>query len=544
MHQAGARPQRHNIYPALKETGHNTAITMKSPGIFNYQQEAGRPARRSRRLAGTKSYSWSARFILLALALQLGLSAGQAQSPERENRLSLQELVALAQGQSIAARQAKTAMDTRYWEWRTFQSALRPQLLLMGNLPDFTRAYQEVVQPDGTVEFQSVTVNNSDIRLGLSQSIPATGGEVFVSTVAQRFDDFDRDKAIYSGRPFAVGFTQPLFGFNEMKWDKRIEPLRYRESQQQYLQAREEIAAEATGRFFDLLLAQVNLEMAQANLSGNDTIFKIALEREALGKLSRNDLLQLQLSVLNARKDVATARQDLEAAQLRLRAYVGLKEEKALSLDIPADIPGLEVEERRALEQAWSNRPEVTGFERRKLEAEEAVARARGETGIEATLSASFGLSNRAGRFGEIYSQPQDYESVQLQFSIPIIDWGRAASRRATARANQEFAEASIEQGRLNFEQEVRTQVKLFNMLREQLQLSYDADQIARERYGIAKGRFLLGDLSITDLNLALQEKDFARRDYVQALRSFWLAYYKLRSLTLYDFERERGVAE
>lgn len=514
---------------------------MKSPDIF--QQAGGRPVPGSRWLAGAKRCSWRARLALLVLALFFSRNILQAQPPQEEGgRLSLQELVALAQGQSIAARQAKTAMDTRYWEWRSFQAALRPQLLLMGNLPDFTRAFQEVVQPDGTVDFQSITINNSDLRLGVRQSIAATGGEVFASTVAQRFDDFDRDKAIYSGQPFAVGFSQPLFACNELKWGKRIEPLRYRESQQQYLQSREEVAVEATGYFFDLLLAQVNLEMAQANLSGNDTIFKIALEREALGQLSRSDLLQLQLSVLNARKDAASARQDLETAQLRLRAYVGLKEGLSFSLEVPADIPAVEVEESRAMEQAWANRPEVTGFGRRKLQAEQAVARARGETGIEATLSASFGLSNRAGRFGEIYTKPQDYEAVKLQFSIPIVDWGRASSRLATARANQEFAEASIEQDRINFDQEVRAQAKLYNMLREQLQLSYDADQIAQERYRIAKDRFLLGDLSITDLNLALQEKDFARRDYIESLRSFWLAFYNLRSLTLYDFVEGKGL--
>ena len=511
---------------------------MKSPDNINFTSKVGRQWPGSKRLARTKRYRWAARLVFLSLLFLLVRSGAEAQ----KEQLSLRQLVELAQEQSIAARQAKTTMDTRYWEWRSFQAALRPQLLLMGNLPDFTRAFQEVVQPDGTVEFQSVTVNNSGLSLGISQSIAATGGSVFVSTVVQRFDDFDRDKAIYSGQPFAVGFSQPLFGFNELKWDKKIEPLRYRESQQLYLQAREEVAVEATGLYFDLLLAQVNLEMAQANLAGNDTLFKIAQEREALGQLSRNDLLQLQLSVLNARKDVASARQGLEAARLGLRAYVGLQEEQALSLQVPAEIPALKVDEEQALKLAWANRPEVTGFQRRKLQAGQAVARARGETGIEATLSASFGLSNRAGRFGEIYQQPQDYESVRLQFSIPIVDWGRASSRRATARANQEFAEASIEQDKANFEQEVRTQSKLYNMLREQLQLSYDADQIAQERYRIAKDRFLLADLSITDLNLALQEKDFARRDYIQALRSFWLAYYNLRSLTLYDFERGVGL--
>lgn len=497
---------------------------MRSPGYFLHF------LRRRLRFSGAM-----AGLLPVLLACAAGL---QAQPGEGGQPLSLSEVVALAQQHSIASRQARTTLDTRYWEWRSFQASQRPQLLLTGNLPDFTRAYQEVVQPDGTIDFQSVTINNSGLSLGISQPITATGGAIFASTLLQRFDDFDRKNTLYSGQPFAIGFRQPLFAFNELKWDKRIAPVRYRESQQQYVRERENISLRTAGLFFDLLLAQVNLEMAQGNLTSNDTLYKIALEREALGKLSRNDLLQLQLGVLNARKDAASARQALETARLNLGAYAGLPAGLPATLAVPAGIPALEVDEARALEQAWANRPEVSGFERRRLEAEQAVARARGETGVQAMLEASFGLSNRGAQFGDIYLQPQDYESARLQFSVPIVDWGRASSRRETAKANRELAAAAIEQDRINFEQEIRTQAKLYNVLREQLELSSQADAIARERYLIAKERFVLGNLSITDLNLALQEKDRARRDYIAALREFWLSYYNLRSLALYDFEK------
>lgn len=487
----------------------------------------------------------SPRYMLFPVLLfLLAAAVPSAAQPEGApvTRLGLQQVVDLARSQSIAARQAKTTLDTRYWEFRTFQSNLRPQLLLIGNLPDFARTYQEVIQPDGSIEFQSVKINNSGLNLGLRQNIAATGGSIFASTQLQRFDDFNRSRTLYSGQPIAIGFSQPLFAFNELKWDKQIEPLRYQESQRQYLQDQEDIALEVTGLFFDLLLAQVNLDMARTNLANNDTLYAIAQERAALGRLSRNDLLQLQLGVFTARKDEASARQDLATARLRLQAFTGIRSEGALELDLPLDIPVAIVDEKRALEQAWQNRPEVTGFRRRQLEAERAVARARGETGVTATLAASFGLSNRAPNIGDIYSNPQDHEAVQLQFSIPIVDWGRASSRRETARANRELVEAVVEQDRINFEQEVLTQVTLYNMLREQLTLIAEADRIAQDRYQIAKDRFVLGDLSITDLNLALQEKDRAKRDYITALRSFWTAHIDLRALTLYDFVKNQKL--
>jgi outer membrane protein len=52
----------------------------------------------------------------------------------------------------------------------------------------------------------------------------------------------------------------------------------------------------------------------------------------------------------------------------------------------------------------------------------------------------------------------------------------------------------------------------------------------------------VLGNLSITDLSIAFQENDQAKRDYVAALRDFWGAYYQLRYLSLYDFEKNEKI--
>ena len=80
-------------------------------------------------------------------------------------------------------------------------------------------------------------------------------------------------------------------------------------------------------------------------------------------------------------------------------------------------------------------------------------------------------------------------------------------------------------------------------MMKEQLVLTRRADSIASEKYQIAKDRYVLGNLSITDLSIAFQEKDQAKRDYVFALRNYWSAYYRLRYLSLYDFEKNQKIS-
>ena len=349
-------------------------------------------------------------------------------------RYTLNEVVALAREQSIAAKQAATRNNTNEWQYRAFIADFKPQLSLNGTLPGFTRSYIEVRQPDGTISFQPVSNNNSLLNLALSQNIALTGGTLFVQKQLQRFDDFARKTTQYNGIPFGVGVTQPLFRFNEMKWNRKIEPLKYQEGNQQYLSSLEEVALNATGLYFDLLIAQVNLQIAEKNRSNNDTLYQIAQHKLELGKISQNDLLQLQMGVLTAEKDLASAQQAAAVASLRLKMYLSLRDERALALEIPQEAREFAIDPQLALDEAFANRADAIGFRRRILEAEREAQRAKKEIGLNASLEAAFGFSNQGTRPGDVYVNPQDREFVQLQFTLPIMTWGRNKARTKSPR--------------------------------------------------------------------------------------------------------------
>ena len=462
-----------------------------------------------------------------------------AQLPER---LTLEEVIRLAKSKSIAARQASTTKETRYWEFRRFQSGFKPQLLLESRLPAFSRSFQEVVQPDGTIQFQPIRYNNSSVGVSLEQQISRTGGSVFATTQVQRFDDFIRDATLYNGTVFAVGLSQPLFQFNAMKWDKRIEPLKYQESTQEFIESMEKIAYTANTLFFDLLLAQVNQNISETNLKNTGDILRIANEKLELGKISRNEILQLQLEQLKAQKAVGTAKRELEVATLNLKAYTGLQQNEKLELQEPTPAGSPEIAAETAINEAFANRADAIAFSRRALEAARAVAKAKADNGLNADLTATLGFSNRGQVVDELYRKPQNQELVSIAFSMPILDWGRAESSLKTAEANQQLMQYTIEQDKQNFIQAIYTQVTLFDMLKSQLALTAQADSIASEKYQIARERYVLGDLSITDLSIAFTEKDQAKRDNIGALRDYWAAFYQLRWLTLYDFEKNKKI--
>lgn len=472
------------------------------------------------------------RYTLIFLLTLLSF-AGEAQKLQ----LSLADIIERAKQQSPAAKQAETRKENRYWQYRYYRTTFNPQLGVQGSLPDYSQDYLPVRQPDGSLLYQPRTQTNSSVSFGLQQPLSVTGGTLYVLSDIYQFRNMADNTTLWSSNLFRVFLNQPLFAFNPLKWDKRTEPLRYEESKKYYVEEMEAVSRTAVDRFFSVLDAQINLQIAQFNLANNDTIYQIEKGRFNIGTTSEDKLLQVELQLLRSRQGVAQATLDFEQAMLELKTFIGLQENQEIQLVMPETIPQFAIDAEEALRHARQNRADFIAFERRRLENERDVAEARRQR-FQVNVNASYGLNNRGDFINEVYVNPQSLQRVNVSFDVPILDWGRNKSRLQTALANQRLNEYIIAQDEVAFEQQIITQVKQFEMLLLQLEITKTADQVAQKRYEVSQNRYLIGKIDITNLNIALTEKDNAKQSYINALKSYWQAYYDLRRYTLFDFER------
>lgn len=478
-------------------------------------------------------------FPLLLIILSVSLGAQQ----NEQEVISLSEITSIVREQSVAAMLAETERETSYWEFRTFRSSLYPQVTVSGTLPDYAKTYSPVTQPNGSVEFQPITNNNSLLNLELSQNIALTGGEVFVSSQLQRFDDIERNSTRYNSNPVFVGYRQRIFAFNPFRWARKTEPLRYESSRRAFMTRMEQVSLNATQLYFNLLLAQINFSMARQNVENGQKTFEIAKVRHEMGKISQNELLQVQYIVLNGKNALSQAKQDMQTAFLQLKSYVGLPHNMIKAVE-PAEIPNLYINPEQALSEAKKNKETWLDFQLRELEASRDLQQAKMNNGLNAELFATVGFVNRAESVAQVYQNPVNQQSLSMGLSIPIMDWGRSKARIKTAEANQKLTEYSVRQDQINFEQEIITQVALIQSLQSQIAVAREAAEVAHLRYEIAGETFAMGTISITELNISQTEKDQARRIYLQALKGYWESYFSLRMLTLYDFEQQKPITE
>ncbi len=454
-----------------------------------------------------------------------------------QNQLfTLKEVIDLALNNSPKYKLATTQKDISYYKFLEFKSNTKPQISFNGNLPMYNKEYFGVRQPDGTIKFQSIRQNYTNVGFGISQKIPFTGGELSLNTDLTRFDDFNTKFRQYNGTPIYVQLNQPLFGFNELKWNKIIQPLIFEESKRNYAQDIEYIRQECVVLYFDLLDAQSNIELGRANLKNSELNYSIELKRINLGTTTEDNLLQLQLQVLNNKQFLENARYEFEICQLKLKTFLGLSNSEDLIPIIPKQDYNIQIDLNTAIEFAKKNRPEFIAFERKLKEAQRELAIAKA-TNRQIGLIASFGLNNIGNNFSDIYVDPRNQQRLSIGFNIPIIDWGRKKARFSTATAVEKLTNFNNDLEEAVLIQEITTLAKNFELLKKSIVIASEADSVAERRYKIANNLYQIGKLSITELNIAQGAWNTTRKSYVTALRKFWDTYYFLRRLTLYDFE-------
>ncbi len=457
-----------------------------------------------------------------------------------QNVLTITDIIQRSKSQSPAFKQAETRRELRYWNYRFFKANYVPQIQLVDNGNQLYRnSFTPIVQPDGSIQYLQINQFNPGINVALQQPIQWTGGMLSINTTYNYFNDLEENTKQWNGSIVNIRFNQPILSYNAYKWNKMIQPILYEESKRDYAEMMEEISRNAVENFFEVLQAQVDQQIAEFNLSNNDTIYKIEQGRYNIGTTSMDKLLQVELQLLRSRQDVARAKLNLQTSSLELRTFIGLQTGENFQLVLPEEMPVMNVSEEDALRYARETRSAFIAFQRRKAEADATVAQAKGNR-YDINISGGFGLNNVGSTVSDLYQDPARQQYVNLSFMIPIIDWGRRKAMMQSAYAQKRLNDYLIAQDEVLFEQAILTQVRQFEMLRLQIEITKKSDQVAFERYNVAQNRYLIGKIDITNLNIALSEKDDAKRSYLEALKSFWTAFFELRRLTLYDFAEQK----
>lgn len=460
--------------------------------------------------------------------------------------ISLTETIYRSIDNSVDAVVAKNQFKSSHWEYRTYKAELLPEVTLNATLPYYSKSYNTFQNQDGTYTYVSNDYSQIDGGISISQNIPLTGATLSVESSIQRLQQFgDNGSTRYMAIPASVTLEQPLFGFNRVKWLQRIEPVKYKEAKQKLVADMEIVANSAIEYYFNLLLGQINMEIALQNLKNSEKLYAISEAKRKIGQISENDLLQLKISLLKSESYLTDAQASLNSRMFQLRSFLGYGEDIILKTVIPEtlseNIPALSYPEVIAL--ARENNSFTQNVQKRILEASREVSQAKSDR-WNISLFASFGMSGQEDKFSQAFSNNnwRSNQIINIGIKVPILDWGKGKGKVKIAEANREVENSKIEKEQMDFNQNIFLRVQNFNSQSKQLELAKETDIIAQKRYDTSIETFVLGKIDVLNLNDSQNSKDEARRNYIQQMYLLWSYYYQIRSLTLYDFINKRDL--
>ncbi len=482
--------------------------------------------------------------ILLVASCLLSTWGVRAQSDTLgyERNITLAEAIALARTQSVDAAVALNELKTAYWEYRTFRADLLPEVNFTGTLPNYNKSYSSYQNSDGSYTFVRNNTLGLSGELSIDQNIWFTGGKLSLTSSLDYVRQLGSNgQPQFMSIPIGLELTQPIFGVNNLKWNRRIEPVRYAEAKAAFISATEQVTMSTITYFFELLLAKESLGTARQNKENADRLYEVAVAKRKMGQISENDLLQLKLNALQGQADVTTAESNLNAKMFQLRSFLGVSEQETLNPVLPDAVPDLRMHYDEVLSKALERNSFAQNIRRRQLEADYEVATARGNL-RSIDLFASVGYTGQNRELGAAYHNLLDNQIVQVGVKIPILDWGKRRGQVKVAKSNREVVLSKIRQEQMDFNQDIFLLVENFNNQAQQLNIAEEADKIAEKRYNTSVETFMIGKISTLDLNDAQNSKDEARQKHISELYYYWYYFYQLRSLTLWDFEQNTAL--
>ena len=473
------------------------------------------------------------RIILMGLIVPVLMSA------QRKVRLDLNRTIEMAAKNSLSAFRYQNLYLTGYWEYRTYRANRLPSLTLDITPARYYRYITQRYDSENNLDvYREQQMFSASGSMNIKQNLDITGGTFYIDSELDFMRNFgDTRSTQYSTIPVRIGYQQSLLGYNAFKWDRKIEPLKFEKAKRQLLYNMESVSENAVTCFFNLAMAQADMKLAKENVSSSDTLYALGLQRHKIATISQADLLTLKLDKVNAHNTLENARIALKRAMFSLASFLDLDKNTEIELDIPAHLPGKMISVDDALLRAKENNPTYLEQRQNILEAEQTVDRTKKESHFDASFNASIGFNQVADKIGNAYRNPLQQDLVSVSVSIPLIDWGVRKGKHNMARNNLNVIRTTARQEELSVEEDVVMTVNDFNVQQNLIGSAEEALDIAITAYDQTRQRFIIGKADINSLTLSLNRQQEAQKNYISSLKNYWLSYYKIRRLTLHDFE-------
>ncbi len=333
----------------------------------------------------------------------------------------------------------------------------------------------------------------------------------------------DTSRDVYN---FSTSITQPLFAGGSILSNYRIEKLGVEVAQTDVETVKRDIVLLVREGYFNILKAEKFVEVAKQAVKQFEAQLEVAKAFFEVGLIPKNDLLQSEVRLANARQGLVKAENDLAIAKSSFNSLLRRDiNEPFRIVDILEYKPSTyRLEE--SIEEALRQRPEIKNAELKVSQAKEAVKMAKSGFFPTISLSANYGrTSEELGLLGDMRSERW---TIQTLATFTLGDWGKTSFKVGESKVKVTQAEDSKIQLKESIILEVKQDYLNLMTAEKNIGVAEKAIEQAEENLRLNEERYKYQVATATDVLDAVTLLAQARVNYYSALSDFNIAKARL----------------
>jgi len=488
--------------------------------------------------------------FLLLIGLLLGPVASVQAQPAEPLALNLETMVELGLRDSYRVRQLQLEVERTRSLLSAEQAGLKSRVTLNVSAPQF-QAISDNKWNSTLQRNELVRENTRRYQFDLSVRQPVilfgypTNGVLSLNNRVYRYTQIDGDSqdTRFYNRYF-IAYDQPLFQPNRMRNDLEGARLNLEKSELKYQSDVVGFIDDLASDYFDLVSDAYKRDAAEEFVRDLDAAIAVARElvANAPARASEADLLQVES--VNAQESVSQTQSSLrnrgETVKQRLQLPPGT--EIAVVVDLAIVPVSVDVEE--AVRLASTTTPRIRQLEIGRRENEIRLDETRGNNALKVNLGVTYGREVQDPRFQNLWREPRNSYTVEVNATVPIWDWGQRRHRIQAQQFSLDHAVLSQERVRSEVETDVRNIVATLTDYGRRVTTMQKTLTLAHQLTLSTLDRYRTGDEGLADMLQALGREKTTSNNYLNAYLGYQRALRRLQEVTFFDFEAGRSVVE
>ena len=457
---------------------------------------------------------------------------------------NLQEMITIAKKQSLDASYIKHKRINAELAYKYYRANLLPELKLT-SIP--MRYSSDVVErysyDDDRTVYRAQQSLYSATNVMLKQNVGFLGGYVYMESDLRYYRTLQNETSQFTSVPFRIGYNQNIVGFNPYKWTKKVEKLNLSLNEKETVAGLEGVAVETINRYFTIVILSEQLKQARMKYLTCDSLYQTGVYRSKLGGINNSDLYELKIERNRAETEIVELESKIETEKFSFAKFLQLTDTILFHFEVPTNVRDINVPLDKAQSLALENSSVILNCRKSKIQNEQAEAKAKAQRYLEASVSVNVGWHQVADNFKGVYKNLLNEQSALINVSIPLVDFGRRKTQLAQIRENIELDIINEQKAADNVIDEVVGRVSYMTINRRKVSSTAETYELAQMFYKEALESYKLGRNTFSKVCEALIRQKMALADYYNAMRDYWINYYELRRMTLYDFEKGCSIA-